>query len=180
MIDSEFWDVLYAPGRVDKYDYFENRQNIPRSIFATPDHVLHRIRRAPLNPLFSKKRISEFQPVIRRKLDILCSKINSYAQSGGYFKLDRAWTAFSGDVITEYVFGRSYHHLDSPNFEETFHEPFMAASEAGHMTLQFKWLFPLMNSLPDSIVLKIQPLLYLIIQLSRVSRSSITLFAHRG
>ena len=164
--DSEFWDTLYGPGRVDKYEYFINRQNIPRSIFATPDHNLHKLRKAPLLPLFSKRRISEFQPVIREKLDILCSKIDQYV---GPFALNRALTAFSGDVITTYVFGQSYQHLESPDFKETFHEPFMAASESGHVALQFKWVYPLMESLPEWLVLKMQPQIFLILQLAKVS-----------
>ncbi len=166
--DSEFWDTLYGPGRVDKYDYFINRQNIPRSIFATPDHNLHKLRKAPLLPLFSKKRISDFQPVIREKLDILCGKIDQYIASGGHFALNRAMTAFSGDVITTYVFGQSYQHLESADFKETFHDPFMAASEAGHMALQFKWIYPMMEALPEWLVLKMQPLIYLILRLGKV------------
>ena len=167
--DSEFWETLYGPGRVDKYDYFINRQNIPRSIFATPDHNLHKLRKAPLLPLFSKKRISEFQPVIREKLDVLCTKIDQYVASGEHFTINRAMTAFSGDVITTYVFGQSYQHLESPDFTETFHEPFMAASESGHVALQSKWIYPLMESLPEWLVLKMQPHIYLILQLAKVS-----------
>jgi cytochrome P450 len=166
--DSEFWETLYGPGRVDKYSYFMNRQNIPRSIFATPDHNLHKLRKAPLQPLFSKKRIADFQPVIREKLDLLCSKIDQYAQSDQVFPINRAFTAFSGDVITTYVFGRSYQHLESPGFEETFQEPFIAASEAGHLALQFKWIYPLMETLPEWMVLRMQPQMYMILQLAKV------------
>ncbi len=166
--DSEFWDTLYGPGRVDKYDYFTNRLNIPRSIFSTADYNLHKLRKAPLLPLFSKKRISDFQPVIREKLDILCSKIDKYVAGGHPFAINRALTAFSGDVITTYVFGQSYQHLESPDFKETFQEPFMAASEVGHVALQFKWLYPLMQSLPEWLVLKMQPQILLVLQLAKV------------
>ena len=167
--DPTFLEDLYARGRVDKYEWMSDRQGNAGSIFTTASHELHRIRRAPLNPFFSKKRIMDFQPVIRRKIDILCGKIREHAETGSVFALNRAWTAFAGDIITEYVFGASYEHLESPDFQETFHEPFMAASEAGHLTLQFKWMHPLMRSLPDWVVLKMQPLLWLIIKLQRVS-----------
>jgi cytochrome P450 len=165
--DSEFWDTPYGAGRVDKYDYFINRQNIPRSIFATPDHNLHKVRKSPLQPLFSKKRISDFQPVIRDKLAILCSKIDQFVQNGRPFALNRACTAFSGDVITTYVFGQTYDHLQSPDFKETFQEPFMAASESGNVALQFKWLYPLLESLPEWLVFKMEPRMSLILQLAK-------------
>jgi len=167
--DSKFWNTLYGPGRTDKYDVFQQRLNIPRSIFATPESDLHKLRKAPLLPLFSKQRISEFQPVIREKLDILCSKIDKYVQSGRSFKINRALTAFSGDVITTYVFGEAYNHLQSPDFKDTFHEPFMAASEAGHLANQFHWLWRVMESLPDSFVMVTQPIVMPIIRLGRVS-----------
>jgi cytochrome P450 len=164
--DSEYWETLYGPGRVDKYEYFINRQNIPRSIFATPQYHIHRRRKAPLLPLFSKKRISDFQPVIGEKLDLLCSKIDQYLD-GRPFAINRALTAFSGDVITTYVFGQSYQHLESPDFKDTFQEPFMAASEAGHVALQFKFIYPLMEALPEWLVLKMQPQIHLILQLAK-------------
>ncbi|EXJ53332.1 uncharacterized protein A1O5_13425 [Cladophialophora psammophila CBS 110553] len=167
--DSEFWDTLYGPGRVDKYDDCSNRLNIPRSIFSTADYNLHVLRKAPLLPLFSKKRIADFQPVIREKLDILCTKIDGYVASGRPWAINRALTAFSGDVITTYVFSESYQHLESPDFNETFHEPFMATSEVGHVALQFKWLYPLMNALPAWLVLKMQPQIFLVLQLGKDS-----------
>ena len=164
--DSDFWGTLYGPGRTDKFEYFQNRQNIPRSIFATPDHALHKLRKAPLLPLFSKKRISDFQPVIREKLDLLCEKIDSFVANGKPFAVNRAITAFSGDVMTTYVFGKSYDNLESPDFVETFHEPFMFASEGGHIALQFKWMYPLMERMPLSLVKKMQPLMFPVIKLA--------------
>jgi hypothetical protein len=167
--DSAFWDVLYRPGRVDKYDYFINRQNIPHSIFATPQDDLHKLRKAPLLPLFSNKRICDFQPVIREKLDILCRKIDRYVGNGKQYALNRALTAFSREVITMYVFGQSHQHLESPDFGDTFQGPFMAASKPGHAALQFKWLYPLLESLPERHVLKMQPQIGINLQLVKVS-----------
>jgi hypothetical protein len=60
-----------------------------------------------------------------------------------------------------------------PGFSENYYEPMHAACESGMLTLQFPWLWPLMNSLPDAIVLKLQPLLYMLIKFQRVSAFSI-------
>jgi hypothetical protein len=131
---------------------------------------LHRIRKTPLLPFFSKKAISNFQPIVKEKIEQLCQRIDVYAGNGEPLPLDRAMTAFSGDVITSYVFGKSYDHLSSPNFKETFHEPFMAASEASSVALQFKWIYPVLNRLPSWLVLKLNPKIFLILQLEKVSR----------
>jgi cytochrome P450 len=120
-------------------------------------------------PFFSKKAISKFQPIIKEKIAQLCQRIDVYAKSGKPLPLNRAMTAFSGDVITTYVFGKSYDHLNSPDFQETFHEPFMAASEASSVALQFKWIYPVLNKLPPWLVLKLNPKIFLILQLEKVN-----------
>lgn len=139
------------------------------SFLTTASHRLHRLRRAPLNPYFSKGKILEFQPVIREKLRRLCYRISQYAETGREINLRRAWTAFVGDALTEYTFAKSYDHLESPDFKTTFHEPLHEACTAGSTLLQFPWIWPLLNSLPDWVVGKVNPPLYMLINVQRVS-----------
>ena len=110
----------------------------------------------------------KFQPIIREKLDILVKKIAQYKDSGR-LAINRAFTVLAGDIITEFTFAKSYDHLESPDFKETFYEPMFAASKSGHVSLQFPWIVPLIEKMPDSIVLKLQPLLHLIMVVQRVS-----------
>jgi len=140
-----------------------------QSSFTTSKADIHRRRRSALNPMFSRKQIVNFQPIIREELDTLCEKIAQYKDSGRPFAINRAFTAFAGDIITEFAFAKSYDHLESPDFEETFYEPMFAASKSGHVTLQFPWIVSVMDKMPDSIVLKLQPLLHMIRALQRVS-----------
>jgi hypothetical protein len=69
---------------------------------------MHGHRRAPLNPMFSKRAIVNFQPVIREKLELLCKYIAKYKDTGSVFNVLDAYVAFAGDVITEYAFGIGY------------------------------------------------------------------------
>lgn len=63
--DPDYYEQLYSrSGRRDRYDYFLGRSGYASDAFSTSDHYLHRLRRAALNPMFSKKQIAEFQPVI--------------------------------------------------------------------------------------------------------------------
>ena len=142
------------------------------SFLVTPAHDLHRLRRSPLNPFFSKKKVLEFEPIIREKLNNLCSKIAKYEASGREFNLLRAWTAYIGDALTEYCFANSYDHLESPDFAITFHDPMHAACEAGNALLQFPWIWPVLNNLPDWLVGKLNPPLYKLIMVQRVSLRS--------
>jgi len=94
--------------------------------------------------MFSKRSILDFQPVIREKLEILCDKIAKYGEGDGeqILCLNYAWSAWAGDLITEYAFGFCYNHLESPGFQESFHEAYMEMTGFGHVAVQFPWVHP--------------------------------------
>jgi cytochrome P450 len=166
--DPDYYEHLYSrAGRRDKYAYFSGRFGYASDSFSTTSHDLHRLRRRPLNPMFSAKRIAEFQPVIRDKVDKFCQKISQY-HNEPFLPLSRACMALTTDIITEYAFAKSYDQLDSPNFQDTLHEALVAIYVTGHFALHFPILFPLLDSLPDWLVIKMQPALLPVVGLRRV------------
>jgi len=110
--------------------------------FTTAKSDLHAIRRAPLNPMFSKRSIAKFEPVIKEKIAYMCKRISEFEKNGETLVLSNAFSAYAGDVITEYCFGFSYKHLESPGFEDNFHRAFMAVSAFGHLALQYPIMHP--------------------------------------
>ena len=145
--DSSFWETLYSrTARSDKYEWSAGRFGNNGSIFTTSNSQLHKLRRGALNPVFSKRSILSFQPTIRAKIDTLCDHVAEFHESGEVLKINNAFSALAGDVICEYSFGFCYNHLDSPGFEESFHDAFMAVSEFGHTALQFPWVTPVSSS----------------------------------
>jgi len=110
--------------------------------FTTAKSDLHAIRRAPLNPMFSKRSIARFEPVIQEKAELMCRGISDFVETGGALVLSNAFNAYAGDVITEYCFGFCYDHLESPGFKENFHRAFMAVTAFGHLALQFPMMHP--------------------------------------
>jgi cytochrome P450 len=60
------------------YDCF----NTPHTLFAETVPELHRERRKRLNPLFSKRAIADFQPVIEQKVATVGSKIERLQDLG--------------------------------------------------------------------------------------------------
>jgi cytochrome P450 len=123
--------------------------------------------------MFSRKRIAEFQPVVREKVNKLCSKIVQYHQDGKVLPLNRAWSAMTADIITEYAFARSYDQLDSPDFKETYLEALQTIYTTGHFGLHFPILFPLLNSLPDWLTLKMKPELFSIVKFQRDAEAQV-------
>jgi cytochrome P450 len=153
--------------------------------FTTSKSDLHALRRAPLNPMFSKRSIAKFEPVIRDKVELMVKGITDAKNTGEVLVLSNAFSAFAGDVITEYCFGFCYNHLDSPGFKDNFHLAFMAVSAFGHLAMQFPLMHPvsksdirrlevlvklsqIMNAFPDSVTEKMTPDLHMLLVLQKV------------
>lgn len=169
ILDSAYFEELYAKsGKLDKYAPFSARFGTDDTFFTAPSHEYHRHLRNAVTPFFSKRKITEFQPVIQDKLKKLCARVGEYAGTDHVLPLHRAWTAYAGDVVTEFCFAKAYDHLDSPDFKETFHEAMHAACESSTVLMQFPWLWPIMNSLPNWLVVKLEPNMYMHIQVQQV------------
>jgi cytochrome P450 len=82
----------------------------------TVDHDLHRIRRAALNPYFSKASVGRLESTIQSNIDSLCTRLQRYAGTGTPINISDAFTCLSADVIGSYTFGRSYGFLQHPDF----------------------------------------------------------------
>ncbi|EAS29326.3 uncharacterized protein CIMG_08072 [Coccidioides immitis RS] len=121
----------------------------------TPDEV--HIRDAQFyDQMFSRRAILVLEPVVREYVALLCKRVAEYATKSKPLAITVAHSAYTGDVIVEYSFGFSYRHLENPNFE-SFHDALMVMGLSAHLASQFSWFLPLVNSLPDWFVEKIQP-----------------------
>lgn len=157
--DPSFIDELYAGGgkKRDKYGYFSSQFGIPDSVFGTAEHGLHRLRRGALNQFFSKASVTKLEPIIHTAIEKLVSQLRSHAGSGKPVIMNMAFSCMTTDIVTEYAFSKSYNFLDSPTFEPNFHRAIVAGSDMGPWIKQFPFLISLMNSLPESMVMKLNP-----------------------
>lgn len=157
--DPGFIDELYAGGgkKRDKYDYFSAQFGIPDSVFGTPGHDLHRLRRGALNRFFSKASVSKLEPIIHNAIEKLVTQLEIDAGSGSPVAMNNAFSCMTTDIVTEYAFAKSSDFLSSPTFEPNFHRAIIAGSDMGPWVKQFPWVVTLMNKLPESIVVRINP-----------------------
>ncbi|KKY18373.1 putative cytochrome p450 family protein [Phaeomoniella chlamydospora] len=132
------------------------------------------MRRGPINPFFSKKRVVAFEHHIQEKVQSLKDKISEYAGTDRVLPLHRAYTALIGDVVTEYCFAKSYGHLKSPDFTETFHEAMHSTCRSSTFLHQFPFLWPILKVLPDWFVVMIEPSFLIHINVQRDFRKEIT------
>lgn len=167
--DPEYFDTLYSRGngRRDKYAYFSGSFGFTSDSFNTVDHNLHRLRRKAIAPFFSAARISDFQPVIHAKVDKLCDILHTYVGNDVVVSLDRAWIALTTDIITEYSFAKSFDNLDSPGFKDTMHEALIAVYTITKFAMQFPFVIPILDALPQWLIRMVKPEIMPVVGLKR-------------
>ncbi|KAF2757731.1 trichodiene oxygenase [Pseudovirgaria hyperparasitica] len=149
--DSLFYDELYAKNQRVIRPGWENRFGNPGAMIATPSHVIHRQRRAVLNPLFSRRSILEFQGIVQQHVRHLVERIHEYRRAGKPVTLSDGFCAVTGDIIMDYAFGFNYNHVGKDNFE-SFREALMTSGDMGHIGTFFPTFFSLAFSLPAPVI----------------------------
>jgi cytochrome P450 len=93
----DFIEKLYpGPGnRRHRWDWYTNQFGLPHSMFGTNDHDLHRIRRAAVNPFFSKGAVRKLQPIIDERIDALLARFREFQDSGAPIPLNYAFSAYT-------------------------------------------------------------------------------------
>ncbi|KAG7006351.1 hypothetical protein G7Y79_00015g039410 [Physcia stellaris] len=156
--DPDYYDSLYSrEGKWEKSPYYVNSLGNTVAGFGTVDHDLHRMRRAAINPFFSKQKVTALQPVIQHLSEKLCAKFEKCKGTEEVVPLECAFDAFTMDVITEYSLDTSFGYLDHPGWSSDFRELERAFGEMGYMQKMFPPMIRLMQSLPDKVVIWMDP-----------------------
>ncbi|KAF2494452.1 oxoglutarate/iron-dependent oxygenase [Lophium mytilinum] len=149
--DADYYDEVYtgATRKRDKWTFFTNSSGLPEAAFGTPGHDMHRMRRAAMNPYFSKSKVRSLQPRITEVLDKLMGRFRDFQESEEPMVISLAYAALTNDIAMEYAFGRSDHRMDAPDFDPSFKIAGEIGAKLGHFIKQFPWILTLMKVLPD-------------------------------
>jgi cytochrome P450 len=145
----------------------------PTSSFSTVPHNLHRLRRAALNPFFSKRSISTIEPLIFSKVELLCRRFEDAIKTKEVIRLDAAYMALTMDIIAQYAYGHSYNHLAEGDFKVSWKESILSVSSNGAFLRQFPWALPIMNAIPLSVLQKINPPASALVEWQRMVREQV-------
>ncbi|KAL5343465.1 cytochrome P450 [Aspergillus crustosus] len=179
--DPDFYPVLYTgpTRRRHKWPWAARMFGNNTSAFSTVPHDHHRVRRAALNPLFSRTAIQRMTPRIQDRLRQLCTRLDAIVISGQNVDLGLAFTVFAADVISEYCFGRSLDLVHSPDFATEWVEMVAAPSELGHLIKQCPWIVPFLRYVPRPLVRRVLPGVALLYQVQETMSSQIQPLAER-
>lgn len=130
---------------------------VPGAFHSTSDHDLHRTRRSPLNPFFSKQSIRRVEPIVQRSLGKVLHIFAKYARSGVPLDLWAVFVAATGDIITEYSFGDCWNNLDAPDYNEPIFRTMAEGARMWHLSSYQPWIMQSFQSLPDSVVVWLFP-----------------------
>ena len=176
MEDPSYLDELFNNNhKWDKYERYMAQFNSPGAIISTAPCDIHRMRRKPANNFFSRRSIAALEPLIHHHVERLCERFEKFRSSGSPVTVNYAMNCFTGDVVSEYVFGESWRLLESPDFAPWLLSSNKRAGEYSHAMKQWPWLVHVLNALPISWISMLAPDMGMILGYINVSRS-LTLF----
>ncbi|CZR51463.1 related to trichodiene oxygenase cytochrome P450 [Phialocephala subalpina] len=151
--DPNFIDEIYpVSGRKRNKPYWHVKNLVGPALtagFSTQDHDLHRLRRVPLQKIFSKATIANLEPVIHDLAQQLCNKLLAQADSKrGSFDLTAAYSCYTSDVVASYCFGESFGFLEQESFEPNFRRAVFSILNTRYFFKFFPWLKQLMKVEP--------------------------------
>lgn len=149
--DAAFFDTLYnrQEGIVwDRYDWAVDAFAQKGALPWTVDHTVHKNRRQPVSPFFSKVKVSNQQDMIVRHAEVLFGRLSRFSGSRETVDLGAAFTAFVRDVINEYLFGKHYNDLAKEEFDPVMVVAAQAAGLMWRISKFIRFFGPVMQSIP--------------------------------
>jgi cytochrome P450 len=110
------------------------------------------MRRKPENNFFSKRSIVALEPLIYQHVDKLCDRLGQFRSSGQPLTVNHAMLCFTGDVVSDYVFGGSWDLLKSPDFAPWMLSANKKTGELSHTMKQWPWLVHILNVVPTALL----------------------------
>jgi hypothetical protein len=111
--------------------------------------------------------VLELQNIVKEKADKLCDLITKNSKAGEMLDIHHGCRALSVDVITQYMFNKSYALLDAPDLGTHFFELVRGIGPALWVFQQWPEL-SIMNRLPQWMLRKMSPPLAHILDLQEV------------
>jgi len=138
---------------------------------------VHRVRRAAINPLFSRKVVLDLEGVVQSKVQKLCQRLSEALRVGKPMDLHHGFRAVSVDVITDYAFDKCYNLLDGPSLGTEFFDLLRGMVPVFWVFQQFPFMQKLLTALPPWLLLRMSPEMGTLVQLQSVNAPHLGYFS---
>ncbi|PSN59687.1 cytochrome P450 [Corynespora cassiicola Philippines] len=159
--DPEFYDRLYVSGSVrptESYNHFVEGVDFQGSHFLTIPHDLHRLRRKPLEPYFSKMGIRHLEPLIHDIVEKLTKPFEKLERNCTVVRLDHAMLCYTGEVISNVFCENPTCLLDNENFSSNWYESLHTIVKSMPLFESFPGLINgIVRLIPESILTWVDP-----------------------
>ena len=105
------------------FETVQRKTKYSGSHLLTTSHDLHRRRRKPLEPFFSRLGVTRLWPILAEVVEKFAGRLEALKGTESVVRLDHACSAFSGDVIGQICWDDKEQFLDDPNFAPEWHGP---------------------------------------------------------
>ncbi|KAI0544236.1 putative flavonoid 3-hydroxylase [Xylaria curta] len=153
--DSTWIDTLYtgsAHGKRDKYPPTAIMTGVPKSIFGTVSHELHRLRRAAYNSLFSKINVSAASSLIYDNIDLLINRMDEQIVRDGSAEMRLNYLSFATDTVAHYCTGKTRGLLNDEQHAIAWQQTIVSLTESTLLGRHFPFFVPLILQLPLPLV----------------------------
>ncbi|PWI66535.1 hypothetical protein PCL_04948 [Purpureocillium lilacinum] len=179
--DASFYDEIYAPAskRRDKDEQYVLVDAAPGSTFSTVQSDLHRRRSAAILPFLSKKAVRNYEPVMRGKIERLCSHLAGTIERKRPVAILDFATGLTIEIISSYAYGGDgYPCLDSDELGSQWRRTLTAADEETALLRHFYWIHGLAKLMPGALIARLRPELAVLIRWQeQISRETVAVCA---
>ncbi|KAI1264400.1 cytochrome P450 [Xylariaceae sp. FL1019] len=152
VLDPDFYPEIHRQDGVwDKYAWAVDAFVAPGATMFTPSHSIHRARRLPLNPFFSRAKISSSstQELLSRHIEKLIYQISRHiSEKGGQINIGAALNALTRDIANDFIIERDCDSLSREGFD---FEASMNPGPIWRLTKHLRWFNRALRTLPSSI-----------------------------
>ncbi|KAL8687875.1 MAG: hypothetical protein Q9218_006071 [Villophora microphyllina] len=148
--DLDAYNEIYVSDSKRKTD---GHPSIGKGLDLDVDHDLHRRRRKPLEPFFSRLGVSRLQHMLAEVVEKLAGRINALIGTHTVTRLDHVFSAFAGDIIGRICWENEKEFLDDPNFGSDWYNILHMVIRSIPLFAGLPFLVSLANMVPTSIFL---------------------------
>jgi cytochrome P450 len=174
--DPDFYNSLYVAGsvrRTNNYAHFARGIEFDGSHFLSTDHDLHRRRRKPLEPFFSRLGVTKLEPMVFDIATRLSRRLENCQGTNEIIRLDHAYVALAGDVIGRICCDNHSDLVEEDDFGADWYNILHDFIHSIPLVMAFPQIISLARLIPDSVIRWLDPRLKTFDKFQRLARQHI-------